>query len=231
MYLKGKCKMETRKTITVALTFVFALCLFMTGCASKQGEESGMPQATQNLPIEGSSSTAEQLLTSFSATALDGSSFTQEDFAGKDITLINFWGTFCAPCIEEMPELQELAEELPDNIGLITVCVDAIGAEDDVKKIIETAGFKGTTLISGDDAFQTLCDQMMALPTTIFVDGSGSILGDGHMMDDLFEEGAEEPNAPMGIIAGGGSGMKPVYVRAINRALRTIGKDEISLES
>ena len=51
------------------------------------------------------SSGSERRLGSFQAVTLDGGTFTQADIAGKDVTIINFWGTFCAPCIAEMPDL------------------------------------------------------------------------------------------------------------------------------
>lgn len=67
------------------------------------------------------SSGSERRLGSFQAVTLDGGTFTQADIAGKDVTIINFWGTFCAPCIAEMPDLAAFAKALPDNVQLITV--------------------------------------------------------------------------------------------------------------
>ncbi len=64
------------------------------------------------------------LLQSFTATTLDGGSFTQADLEDKDLTIMNFWGTFCTPCVDEMPDLATFAQALPDNVGFLTVCVD-----------------------------------------------------------------------------------------------------------
>jgi thiol-disulfide isomerase/thioredoxin len=58
----------------------------------------------------------------------DGSTFMLESFRGKAV-LINFWASWCAPCIAEMPSLQMAAELLqPDGIEVILISVDRGGA-------------------------------------------------------------------------------------------------------
>ena len=63
-------------------------------------------------------------LASFTAGTLDGGTFTQDDIMDKDVTVINFWALSCGPCIVEMPDLAEFAGALPDNVQLVTVCLD-----------------------------------------------------------------------------------------------------------
>ena len=47
----------------------------------------------------------------FTTEDLDGNKITNELFADNKITMINIWGTFCGPCIREMPELAKLSED------------------------------------------------------------------------------------------------------------------------
>lgn len=170
-------------------------------------------------------------LDSFEAATLDGKTFTQKDFAGKDVTIVNFWGTFCTPCIQEMPELGELAGELPDNVQFISICVDGASAPADAKQLMDQTGFQVTTLVSGNEAFESVLSQVQAVPTTIFVDEKGCLIGDGHSMEDVFEENPEKIEPEMGIIEGSSpDGMKKVYQRAVNKALKYLGKEEISFE-
>jgi len=42
---------------------------------------------------------------------------------GKPV-LLNFWGTFCAPCVEEMPSLVQLQKRLGPNVTVLAVSVD-----------------------------------------------------------------------------------------------------------
>jgi peroxiredoxin len=44
-------------------------------------------------------------------TTLDGKTITNKDLAGK-VTIFNFWATWCAPCRDEMPSIQELKRKL-----------------------------------------------------------------------------------------------------------------------
>ncbi len=50
----------------------------------------------------------------FSGTLLDGSSFDSADLAG-DVAVLNFWGSWCAPCRVETPEFQEVYAEVRDE--------------------------------------------------------------------------------------------------------------------
>ena len=43
--------------------------------------------------------------------------------------LVNLWATWCAPCVTEMPLLDELAGELGDSVAVLTVSEDIQGAE------------------------------------------------------------------------------------------------------
>jgi thiol-disulfide isomerase/thioredoxin len=54
----------------------------------------------------------------------DGNSVTLADFKGRPV-LLNIWAKWCAPCLEEMPKLNELqANVAPGTLAVITVAVD-----------------------------------------------------------------------------------------------------------
>lgn len=163
---------------------------------------------------EGTTEQAEEgklrILESFTANTLDEGTFTEEDIAEKDVTVINFWATFCGPCIVEMPDIAAFAGTLPENVGLVTVCLDGIGDTQGVKDILEKAGYEGITLLDGDDGFQALCRQIMYTPTTIVVDKDGYMIGEA--------------------IIGGQRDLEQAYTDAINNALVSMGKAEIGSE-
>lgn len=55
---------------------------------------------------------------------LDGNSHHLSDFAGQ-VVVLNFWATWCPPCVEEMPSLQQLADSLEgDGLKVVAVSVD-----------------------------------------------------------------------------------------------------------
>lgn len=148
-------------------------------------------------------------LASFTAGTLDGGTFTQDDIMDKDVTVINFWALSCGPCIVEMPDLAEFAGALPDNVQLVTVCLDGNGNEDTAREVLEKAGFDGVTLISGSGDLLDLSRNLMYTPTTVFVDGEG-------MVADA--------------VIGGQEDLSGTFLAAVNAVLEGSGKAEISLE-
>ena len=95
----------------------------------------------------------------FKVKDLEGNEVTNDFFAKADLTVVNFWGTFCGPCIGEMPELEKWSEELPDNVQLLGVMMDVTSEEDstyqDAKKIVAATKVKYTNII-GRIAFQSI---------------------------------------------------------------------------
>ncbi len=189
-----------------------------------EDEEAATPEATD--PVNGDTETkhpseeageneenteepTKEILKNFEAVTLSGDTFTEADLAEKDMTVINFWATYCGPCISEMPDLAEFSESLPERVQVVTVCLDGSIKADEAAEILEETGFDGITLLSGDDDFEVLCYSVMYTPTTIFVDSEGNLAGD--------------------VIIGGQVDFQKVYTEALNKALQESGKEEVVL--
>lgn len=115
---------------------------------------------------------------SFSAKTLNDDTFTQDNLADYDLTMVNIWTTWCGPCIIEMPELQKLYEVLPDNVNMITICADADEESELAKQIIEESGCFFQTLYPNEQLVQSLLNEVIAYPTTVFFDRNGNIVGE-----------------------------------------------------
>ena len=113
---------------------------------------------------------------SFAVKDLEGKDFTARNFADYDLTVINIWSTTCGPCVEEMPLLAQLHEQLPKNVNLITICLDAAEETDFAKQVVGHAKAKFQTLI-GDDIASTVMKNIEATPTALFVDAKGQPVG------------------------------------------------------
>lgn len=92
------------------------------------------------------------------------------DFAGKPL-LLNLWATWCAPCVAEMPMLEELAASAKDRMAVIAVSQD-LGDRSKVHQWMADKGLKA--LHPYTDADNALLDAYnSALPTTILYDSQG----------------------------------------------------------
>lgn len=119
-------------------------------------------------------------LTNFTATTIDGDKMAQDLFAGKDLTILNVWATWCGFCIDEMPDLAEYAAQLPDNIQLVTLCTDGVENESLAREILEQSGLAEQdviTLVHGTDDLEKLNSQVIYLPTSLFFNSKGEIVG------------------------------------------------------
>ena len=98
----------------------------------------------------------------------DGAVFTLDNLRGRPL-LINFWASWCAPCIAEMPSLQKAAKQLhPDGIDVLLISLDRGG----VKKALPVLRAHGvTTPRLGFDPKAALSREMgvSGLPTSFLL--------------------------------------------------------------
>ena len=118
----------------------------------------------------------------FTTTDLDGNTVTNDIFAGKKLTVVNIWGTFCGPCINEMPELAQWDAEMPEDVQIIGLVSDLTTASDTAtletaKEICAATGVTFPSMVANED-FIPLLSGVIGVPTTLFVDGSGAIVGE-----------------------------------------------------
>jgi len=100
-----------------------------------------------------------------------GAEFSIADFAGQPV-LINFWATWCAPCIAELPALSRAAAALAgDDVTVLLVSIDRGGAAK-AMPFLDTHGVTGVEVVRlGFDPKARLSREMQVrgLPTTILL--------------------------------------------------------------
>lgn len=114
-------------------------------------------------------------LPDFSLANLDGQQQSIRSWPGKPL-LINFWATWCAPCLREIPMLKELQTTRGD----LQVVGIAIDKPDLVGKFAADIDFNYPILIGENEAWAAaaaLGVNIYALPFTVFTGADGSILG------------------------------------------------------
>ncbi len=171
--------------ILLSLTMLF---LFVS-CGGDSQDKDGGETPTQS----------SALLSSFTATSLDGEEVNESIFKGK-ITMINIWATFCTPCIKEMPDLQKLHEDYSDkDFQIVGICCDIYkaggvfdeGSINTAKSIVEETGVKYLNLLPSDDLNAAKLNSVTSVPETFFVDENGAVIGESYVGSRSYEDWAE----------------------------------------
>ena len=108
----------------------------------------------------------------FSGTLIDGTAIQLADYQGK-IVLLNFWATWCAPCLKEMPDLEELWS---DSGGEVVVAAISMGeTEEKIRKFLQKHPFSFPIIADTDMKIVQLYG-VKNLPITYLVDPNGAII-------------------------------------------------------
>jgi len=110
--------------------------------------------------------------------------FTLDDPSGKQVSLsalrgkvifLNFWATWCPPCVQEMPTMEKLHQEMGPK-GLIVLAINYQEKAKDVKKFLNRHKLTFTALLDFD-AKVAESYQAWGLPMTVIVNKRGEIVG------------------------------------------------------
>jgi thiol-disulfide isomerase/thioredoxin len=112
--------------------------------------------------------------------------FALKDATGKEVTLeslkgrvvlLDFWATWCGPCVQAMPEIQKLHEKYADKAVTI-IGVNTWEKQDDKAiKFMEKKKYTYTLLLKGDDLAKEY--GISGIPTLILIDKAGNVLHTG----------------------------------------------------
>lgn len=85
--------------------------------------------------------------------------------------LVNFWGSWCPPCHDEMPRLVAAHREYADRVQFVGV--DVLDAREEARAFIEEFGITFPSVFDADDAIKTSLGQI-GQPVTVFFRRDGS---------------------------------------------------------
>ena len=176
-------KTTFKRLLTLALALLLALSLPSAMAESAPADAPEAPEAEETAP--------ENFFTALELTYLDGTPFDSSVFAGKPIFL-NIWATWCGPCVNEMPHLDELAREYADRITIVGLHAEGLTVseqgeivpnEERTQAALALQADKGLTfpLLNPDFTMFVLMNDpqyglsVSVLPTTWLIDGEGFI--------------------------------------------------------
>lgn len=141
--------------------FLFAVLFLLVTAVSCMDVEMEAPPRPEPFPAP-----------EFTLSDLEGNKVSPSDYKGKTL-IINFWATWCIPCIQEMPDLEKLYKERKSE-GLELLMVNAKESKDVVKKYIDEKGYTFRVLLDEKgDVMRKY--QVFGLPSTYFIDEKGIV--------------------------------------------------------
>ena len=125
----------------------------------------------------------------FSGRTLSGEAFELSSLRGK-VVLIDFWATWCAPCVRAIPSIQKLSERYGSE-GLVVVGVnqDQAGMRDVVETFVAEHGVTFTQVMDTDGAIGEAYG-VTGIPTTVLIDREGVVqsYGVGFSGEEAYDE-------------------------------------------
>jgi thiol-disulfide isomerase/thioredoxin len=128
--------------------------------------------------------------TSASATVTDFTSDTLNEYLGE-VVILNFWATWCMPCVVEMPALEAIYQEYHDD-GVVVLGVNVTDSSADILAFAREHGL--TFPVLRDPGQQAMrANDIRVLPTTFFIDRQGQIQQHklGSMSESFLQEQVE----------------------------------------
>jgi len=106
----------------------------------------------------------------FSLQSLDGKRVDKDSLKGQ-VVVLNFWASWCSPCMGEIPELREVAANL--KVRVVGIALDENGVET-VKPFAESHQINYTVLLGNQDIFQQF--NGVGIPYTLVLDRAQHIV-------------------------------------------------------
>jgi thiol-disulfide isomerase/thioredoxin len=159
--------MRSRWAVAVILAAAIALPFF-PGCSDTKGRQAST-DATGLCEAE-----AEPAKLDLKLRDMNGIEVNLADFKGKPL-LLNFWATWCPPCLEEIPYFVDLSRKYKDE-GLVILGISTDDTPDQVKPFANDLKMNYPVLIGLDQPdVERAFGAMWAIPVTIFVKKDGNV--------------------------------------------------------
>lgn len=139
---------------------------------------------------------AQQTVPEFSLRDLDNREVYYSDLQGERLTIIDFWATWCSPCLAAIPKLVDFAERYADRgVRFIGINVDGPRSLSVVKPVAHSLGITYPVLMDDNSEVMGLLS-VDKMPTLLIVDADGNVLAfhEGYAAGDA-EKLADELDA------------------------------------
>jgi thiol-disulfide isomerase/thioredoxin len=141
----------------LAITVILLSVVVLEGCGSAQAVKPEDVIVGNTIP-------------EFSVPSLDGKTINKDSLKGQAVVL-NFWASWCTPCMAEIPELKELAAS--SNAKVVGIALDENGLAT-VKPFVDAHQINYTVALGSQELFQEF--NGVGIPYTLVLDPSQNIV-------------------------------------------------------
>jgi peroxiredoxin len=139
-----------------------ALAVCLVGCTSTPGAESA---ESGNKPPD------------FELSTIQGDTVRLSDHLGKDVVLIDFWATFCDPCMAAMPHLDSLYKKHKDEgFVVLGISIDGPDSVAQVKSTVTKLGVTFPILLDQETRVVALYNPKTSAPYSVLIGRDGGII-------------------------------------------------------
>lgn len=150
------------KSYRFIFLFFVAIAFLMAACSNDDSDR----QAE-------SYDTPEEIVENAIFADLDGNQVDIRDFNGS-VILIDFWESWCGPCLQVFPAMQQLREEHPDKFEVFAVTVGLNEGPEDARAFADEHGYDFHWLYDEHNVFASLGGQ--GIPFKAYVDPDGKFI-------------------------------------------------------
>jgi peroxiredoxin len=162
---------QSRSSLVTGRALVLGLAIAIAGC------ETTPEASTGGVSGQGSDQKAGATATDFTTRDIDGRTFRLSDHVGKEVILIDFWATWCQPCLAEWPHLQKMYEEQKAK-GFVVVAVSMDGADSiaDVPSFARRNQVTFPVVYDEDSHIASIYNPRKSAPLNAIIDRKGHVV-------------------------------------------------------
>lgn len=201
-------KKNSTKRLALVLMSLILTAFLPIGCtpSTPAADEATQAPATQAPATEAPASTeapsddAASGDMTFSLTTLTGETIDDSIVKNSKLTMVNYWATWCGPCVSEIPDIQKLSQDYADKgfsvIGVLLGDEDYDGA----RTFLSDNGITYPVVLP-EGVFLDLASGIYAIPTTMFFDSTGTQVGETQVGSMTYDDWASLIDSLLGQVS------------------------------